>query len=934
MLCFYYGVFIPLMENLMNKNGKQLTDPSQNFIARHAHPLDAIFLPQTVAVIGAKDSIGSVGRTIMLNLLSGTFKGRIYPVNPKRDSVFNLKSYPNITSLPEKIDLAVIVTPANTVPELVAECVAAGVKAAIIISAGFKELGPAGLKLEEEILQNAKKGKMRIIGPNCLGVMNPIHGLNATFAKGMALPGNVAFISQSGAMCTAVLDWSLQERIGFSSFVSIGSMADVNWGDLIDYLGGDAETQSILIYMETIGDPRSFLSAAREIALEKPIIVIKPGRSKEAAKAAASHTGSLAGSDEVFETAMERVGVLRVSTISELFNMASVLGRQPRPKGSRLSIVTNAGGPSVLATDKTVLQGASVASLKKETIEELNQFLPSAWSHGNPVDILGDASPERYAKTIDILAHDPDIDGILVILSPQDMTDPTGTAECLRSYAHLKDKPILASWMGGSFVNKGIEILNQSNIPTFEYPDDAAWSFATMCRYTDNLKSLYEIPSSRWHYDEKVEGAWPIKEASKIISQAKEEKRTLLTEFESKKLLSLYGIPIVETLIANNEDEAISIAKQLGYPIVLKLLSETITHKTDVGGVKLNLQDEQSVAQAYKEIQTSVKNQFGLEHFQGVTVQRMIKHEGYELILGSSIDQQFGPVLLFGAGGILVEIFKDQALALPPLNVPLARRLMQKTKIFKALEGIRGKKTIDLENLEKILVRFSHMIVENPWIKECDINPLLASSKEIIALDARIVLHEPDVKESQLPKLAIRPYPDKYVVFEKLNNGDHVIIRPIRPEDELAMISFHKELSEKSVRHRYFDFISLSDRVAHERLIRICFNDYDREIVIIAENKNIEPSLRPIMGVARLSRFVGTDRADLKLIISDAFHRLGLGSLLVKQLINIARQEGIGIIMASILSENLGMIKICQKLGFQTSEDKTHTLTIAELQLK
>lgn len=921
------------MPDFKNTENMRYTDPSQNFMMRYPQPLDAIFLPKTIAVIGAKDTIGSVGRTIMLNLLAESFQGKVFPVNPKRDYVFNLKAYPHVSAIPELIDLAVIVTPAKTVPGIISECASAGVKACIIISAGFKELGESGLQLEEEILHHAKKSSMRIIGPNCLGVMNPIYGMNATFAKGMALPGNIAFISQSGAMCTAVLDWSFKERVGFSSFVSIGSMVDVNWGDLIDYLGQDPHTRSILIYMETIGNPRSFLSAAREIALEKPIIVIKPGKSQEAAKAAASHTGSLAGSDEVFEAALERVGVLRVNTISELFNMAAVLARQPKPKGPNLCIVTNAGGPSVLATDATVLEGASIATLENHTIEKLNQFLPEAWSHSNPIDILGDATPERYAKTIESIADDSNSDGILIILSPQDMTDPIETAECLRPYAHTKDKPILASWMGGDFVSKGIEILNRAKIPTFEYPDDAAWSFATMWKHTENLLSLHETPFISQTDEIQLKKA-PFIEADKLIQKVKSESREILTEFESKKLLSLYGIPIVETLIAQTSQEAIQHAKNLGYPIVLKLHSEKITHKSDVGGVKLNLEDENAVLSAFSEIQESVKKKFGAEAFQGVTVQRMVKKEGYELILGSSIDSQFGPVLLFGAGGILVEIFKDNALGFPPLNMTLARRLMKKTKIYEALQGVRGKKAINLPLLESILMRFSQMIVENRWIKECDINPLMASPEEIVALDARIILYPSTMKETEIFPLAIRPYPTQYMTTANLVNGMEMMLRPIRPEDESLMTEFHKELSEKSIRQRYFEFVSLNERVAHERLVRICFNDFDREIAIVAEGKHPETGKKFILGIARLSRIPGTQIANLTMIIRDAFHGMGLGTLFMQNLIHIAREEQMKMITAKILSENHGMIHICQKFGFQTREDSNKKFILAELKFE
>lgn len=894
------------------------TDPSQNFIDRYPQRLDAIFTPKNVAVIGAKDTPGSVGRTIMHNLKSGLFQGAIYPVNPKRDEVLGLKAYPTIASIPEQVDLAVIVTPAVTVPGLVKECLDAQVKGLIIISAGFKELGAPGLKLEEEILKYARQGNMPIIGPNCLGVMNPIYGLNATFARGMALPGHLAFISQSGAMCTAVLDWSYQEKIGFSAFISIGSMADVNWGTLIDYLGDDPNTHSLLLYMETVGDARAFLTAAREVALEKPIIVIKAGRSQAAAQAAASHTGSLAGSDEVFNAALERVGVLRVNSIAELFSMASVLSRQPRPKGPYLSIVTNAGGPAVLATDATVLNQAELTPLPKKTIQQLDTFLPPAWSHSNPIDILGDADASRYVKTIEVLTKDPTSDGILVILSPQDMTDPTGTAEGIKQFAQASSKPVLASWMGGETVKEGADLLSEAKIPVFSYPDDAAKTFATMWHYSQTIQSLYETPLNiqQVHVERSaIEKRHQI--TDEFIHSARRENRTLLTEFESKQILDAYQIPIVKTLIATDVEQAVHLASELGYPIVLKLYSQTITHKTDVGGVKLNLENEEAVRRAFQEIKQSVERLAGAEHFEGVTVQRMIKQRGYELILGSTTDPQFGPVILFGMGGQLVEVFKDRALSIPPLNRRLAQRLMEKTKIYEALKGVRGRKSVDLAYLEDLLIHFSDLIVENLQIKECDINPLLASEEEIIALDARIVLHE---REAHLPKLAIRSYPLNYVKKIQLKNGKPVVLRPIRPDDELLVAEFHRDLSENSVRQRYFEFLTLDERVAHDRLIRICFNDYDREWALVAEvNENEQ---RHIIGMGRLSRVPDTSYAQFKIIIRDSYHFLGLGTQILQHLLDIAKAENIQTVDGYILSENHGMIKICQQFGFSIAPDK------------
>lgn len=914
------------MTSAMNK-----MDPSQNFIDRYPQRLNPLFLPRTIAVIGAKDDVGSVGYTIMNNLRNGLFNGDVYPVNPKRNQVMGLKSYPKVADIPVVIDLAIIVTPASTVPSLIAECVEAKVKSVVIISAGFKELGAAGMKLEEEILFYARQSNMPIVGPNCLGIMNPIYGLNATFAKGMALPGHLAFISQSGAMCTAVLDWSLSEKIGFSAFVSVGSMIDVGWGELIDYLGNDPHTHSLLLYMETVGDARLFMTAAREVALEKPVIIIKAGKSQAAAKAAASHTGSLAGSDEVFEAALERAGVLRVETISDLFNMASILARQPRPKGPCLSIITNAGGPAVLATDATVLHQAEMTNLSDATIESLNAILPSSWSHSNPIDILGDANAARYAQTLEVVSQDPHTDGILVILSPQDMTDPVETAQALKRYARLKNIPVLASWMGGESVKKGIEILSQNNLPCFSYPDDAAKIFATMWQYTKNLRILYETPivGSQEDFTHQFTAVQQRKQAvQQIIDKVRGEGRTLLTEVESKQVLACYQIPIVPTALAQSVETAVSLANEMGYPVVLKIFSQTITHKTDVGGVKLNLQNAQEVESAFQEIHQSVSSLLGAENFEGVSVQKMIKKNGFELIVGSITDSQFGPVMLFGMGGKLVEVFKDHALALPPLNQTLARRLMEKTKIYEALLGVRGESSVDLAALEEALVNFSRLIIENRRIKECDINPLLASNEGVIALDARILLYEESVKEEQLPRLAIRPYPENYIQSIKLRNGKDVILRPIRPEDEPLIVQFHYELSENSVRQRYFEFMSLDERITHERLVRICFVDYDREWATVAEIN--EGQNKQIIGVGRLSRIPGTAFAQFKLIIIDAYHQLGLGTQFLQHLLTIAKKENIERVDGFILSENEGMIKICLKLGFHIEIDEETSIAYAQ----
>jgi acetyltransferase len=886
-------------------------DPSNDPTRAPASSLDPLFRPKTVAVIGATDKEGSVGRTLLWNLISHPFGGVVFPVNPRRSSVLGIRSYPNLSAIPERVDLAVVVTPAPSVPAIMSECVAARVRAAIVISAGFKETGPEGIELERQVLAEVRRGGIRLIGPNCLGVMSPRTGLNATFAAGIARPGNVAFMSQSGALCTAVLDWSLRENVGFSAFASLGSMLDVSWGDLIDHLGRDPHTHSIILYMETVGDARSFLSAAREVALTKPIIVIKPGRTEAGARAAASHTGSLTGSDDVLDAAFRRCGVLRVNRISEVFSMAEVLAKQPRPSGPRLCIVTNAGGPGVLATDALLLAGGQLAALGPETKAALDEALPKHWSHGNPIDVLGDASPDRYARSLQIAAADPGSDGLLVILTPQAMTDPTRTAEALRPYAHLPGKPVLASWMGGPDVQAGVDILNRIDIPTFDYPDTAARAFLHMWRYTDNLRALYETPT----LPATPQRASAREAAAGILGQVRGKGRTLLTEAESKGVLAAYGIPTVPTRVATSEGEAIAAADELGYPVVVKLHSETITHKSDVGGVKLDLRDAQQVREAYTAIAAAVGQRAGPSHFLGVTVQPMVRRDGYELIVGSSLDAQFGPVLLFGAGGILVEVYKDRALGLPPLTSTLAKQMIDGTVISKALAGVRGQRPVDREALAQLLVTFSQLVVEQPAIREADINPLLASPDRLIALDARIVLHGVEVPDHCLPRPVIRPYPGEYTWGFVTRSGKQVTLRPIRPEDEPLLARFHETLSERTVYLRYLEHLRLNQRVAHQRLARLCFIDYARDMALVVEGTG--PAGAPeMLAVGRLSR-TGPREAEFSVLVADAHQGQGIGTELLRRLVEIGRQEGFRKITADMSPANGAMQAVSRKLGFR-----------------
>jgi acetyltransferase len=926
----------------MQNSAAAKTDRTYDILRSERPRLSALFQPSTVAVIGATDKMGSVGRTVLWNLISSPFGGTVFPVNPNHHSVMGIKAYPTIAAVPEPVDLAIIATPAATVPGIVEDCVAAGVKGAVILSAGFKETGAAGSALEQQILAAARQSQLRIMGPNCMGLMIPPLGLNATFASTIARPGSVGFISQSGALCSAILDWSLRENVGFSAFVSIGSMLDVGWGDLIYHLGDDPQTQSIVIYMESIGDARSFLSAAREVALTKPIIVIKAGRTAAAAQASISHTGSLTGSDEVLDAAFRRCGVLRVTRISELFNLSEVLGKQPRPQGPRLTILTNAGGPGVLATDMLITTGGTLATLSESTVTALNAVLPPFWSHGNPIDILGDATPERYRQALEIATTDPNSDGVMVILTPQAMTDPTQTAEQVKAFLEQPPqtaspaKPILACWMGGAEVMAGEAILNRAKVPTYPYPDSATRVFNYMWQSSYNLRGLYETPMLPEAWD-----GWPDRtQATAVITAAHQAGRTILTELESKQILAAYGIPTVPTDVATSADEAVDCANSLGYPVVLKLWSETITHKSDVGGVQLNLVDAKAVRWAYGVIAHAVTEKVGAEHFLGVTVQPMVNlNQGYELIIGSTLDPQFGPVLLFGAGGHLVEIFHDRAIALPPLNTTLARRLMEQTQIYKALQGTRGQPAVDLAALEQLLVRFSQLVVEQRWIKEIDINPLLASTvgsisrAPLLALDARVVLHDRDTPLAQIPKLAITPYPSQYITQWPMPTGLELTLRPIRPEDEPLMIQFHKTLSEQSVYFRYFHLVKLSQRIAHERLTRLCFIDYDREMALVADYTNPQTETHEILAVARLSKLHGTDEAEFALIVSDQHQYHGLGTELLKQLVHIGKQEQLARITAEILADNTAMQQVCKKLGFQINHTADASVVKAELRL-
>jgi acetyltransferase len=867
--------------------------------------LDPLFRPQSVAVFGASAKPGSVGNILMRNLLENPFGGVVFPINPKRRAVQGTYCYPNLAAVPEKIDLAVIATPAATVPNLVRECVERGVAAAIIISAGFAELGAEGRKLEDEI-RGIAGGKIRIVGPNCLGIIHPPSNLNASFAASMAAPGKVALLSQSGAICTAILDWARQAHVGFSSFVSVGSMLDVDFADLIDHFGDDPATQSIVLYVESIGHVRKFLSAARSVSRTKPVIVVKAGRHEAGARAAASHTGALAGSDAVFDAAFRRAGVLRVETIPDLFNMSEILAMQPPPRGPALAILTNAGGPGVMATDALMLNGGQLAPLETETLAALNAALPPFWSHANPIDLLGDATAERYRLAVEVCARDANVQGILVLLTPQAMTDPTETARQLQPFAHLSNKPILACWMGGVAVREGIELLNRAGIPTFDAPESAIRAFLHMVQYRRNQELLYEAPPAL-----PEDKAPDVPRVQRLFAQVRAAGRTLLNEVEAKEVLAAYGLPVTPAIACRSADEAVAAAGKMGYPVVLKLLSSTITHKSDVGGVQLNLADDKCVRAAFARIDNNVKHLGKPGAFEGVSVQPMVRERGYELIVGSSLDRQFGPVILFGCGGVLVEVFKDRALALPPLNRTLARRLMERTKIYEALQGVRGQKAVNLEALETLLARFSQLLVDFPEIQEVDLNPVLASPECVVALDARVLLCPADRAAAQCPKLAIHPYPNQYVGPFRLRDRGQVTIRPIRPEDEPLILALHASHSEHTLRMRFFGLVKTLSR---DSLIRLCHLDYDREMALTAVLQ--EGRETRLLGVSRYYLHPETGVAEFAVVVSDAYQRQGLGRHLMQRLIDIARERGVRCLVGQVLIENAPMLRLLRSLGF------------------
>jgi len=881
--------------------------------------LEYLFRPRSVAVIGASAKPRSVGATVLHNLVEGGFAGQIMPVNPKHDALAGIKVYPTVSSLPTVPELAIICTPPATVPDLIGELGARGTKAAVVITAGLEAVKDRrGRTLKEAMLAASKPYLLRVLGPNCVGLLVPALRLNASFAHTGALPGKIAFVSQSGALVTGVLDWAKTRSIGFSKFISLGDSADVDFGDVLDYLGGDAETHAILLYIESITAARKFMSAARAAARNKPVLVVKAGRVPEGAKAAASHTGALAGSDDVYDAAIRRAGMLRVFSTEDLFDAVETLARARPLTGDRLAIMTNGGGPGVMATDALVLGQGRLASLSPETLHRLDAILPPTWSHGNPVDIIGDAPTERYVQTLQILQGDTQSDAILFIHAPTAIVPSAEIAAAVSPVAKLASRNVLACWLGGDAVSQARGAFAQAGIPTYDTPEEAVRAFLQVVQYGRNQDLLMEVPPSR-----SAEFAHDRDQAQVVVRSALAEGRAMLSEPEAKAVLAAYGIPVVNTRIAASVEEAVRIAPSIGFPVALKILSPDVTHKSDVGGVALDLENAEAVDAAAQAMRKRLQQFRPSATLQGFTVQSMVRRpNAHELIVGVTTDAVFGPVILFGAGGTAVEITADRAIGLPPLNMVLAGELISRTRISKLLAGYRDRLPADIKTISRTLIQVSHLIADIPEIVELDINPLLADDQGVLALDARMRVAPSSA--TNVDRFAIRPYPEE--LEEWINWQDRpVLLRPIRPEDGAQHLEFFNALDADDVHYRVFMRMRELQRSQLARLTQI---DYDREMAFIATSERESGGVETL-GVARAIADPDNIAAEFAIIVRSDMKGKGLGPILLKKLIDYCRSRGTRELVGEALAENQRVIALTRRFGFAvTASPETHTVNL------
>ena len=870
------------------------------------HTLDKFFSPNSIAVFGASDRPQAVGTLVYQNLMSGDFKGSIFAINPKHQVVNGNPCFPTIQAIHESVDLAVIATPASTVPDVIKACGEHGVKAAIVLSAGFSESGAQGRELQKSMLDSAHRYNLHVIGPNCLGVMRPTIGLNATFSKNSALSGDIALVSQSGALCTAILDWATTQQVGFSAIVSLGDAADVDFGAILDFLALDIRTRSILLYVEGIRNARRFISGLRIASRMKPVIVVKAGRHAEGSKAATTHTGALVGIDDVFDAALRRAGAVRAMSIEQLFSAAEILASGYKLSGNRLVIITNGGGPGVMATDRAVELDVNIPELSSKTITRLNNVLPEQWSHGNPVDILGDASAQRYRTAVEACLEDDEVDGLLVMLTPQAMTKPLETADEVISAVGNKHKPTLACWMGEEHVRQAWQRFSSAKLPNFRTPEASVEAFSYLASHYRNQQLLLQVPSPLfYHSDPDVEGA------RLIIEGVLADKRRQLSALESKSLLRAFRIPVSQTLLAHNSEEALVLAEVIGFPLVMKINSPDISHKSDVGGIRLNISGAQAVRNTFNNLMSEVKERFPDAHLDGVTLEPMYTTpHGRELMAGILRDPVFGPVISFGAGGTTVEILQDRAVTLPPLNRFIVRQLIEQTRIHKLLTAFREMPAINMESLEDLLLKLSEIACELPHIQAMDINPIIADEDGVIAVDARCNVSLPTPTLERYGHMAVHPYPYDLVSHWQLPDGTDITIRPIRPEDAQIEQTFVRNLSPQS---KYFRFMHGLQELTQEMLVRFTQIDYDREMALIAVTQE---KMEQEIGVARYVINPDGKSCEFAIVVADAWHHRGLGSKLMAGLMKVAKAKGIYTMEGEVLATNSPMLDLVNALGF------------------
>jgi acetyltransferase len=873
------------------------------------HYLTALFEPKSVAVIGASDREDSVGNVIFKNILTSGYKGRLYAINPKHETVQGEKSYKSIEEIGARVELAVIATRPQSVSHIIEQCGRSGVRNAIVISAGFSESGHIGAAIERKVMEIARSYNVRILGPNCLGIIRPDLGLNATFARVNANPGNLALVSQSGAMCSAVLDWAKSNQVGFSSVISLGMTADVDFGEILDYLIYDNKTHYILMYVEGIRNARRFMSALRSAARIKPIILLKAGRHEAGSAAAATHSGMAAVSDTVFDAAVRRAGVVRVQNVGHLFYAAKALASKFRPQGNRLAIITNGGGPGAMAADRAGDLGIPLAQITNETMAMLNKSLPTTWSHSNPIDIGGDATPERYHDTILAVAQDPNVDSTLVMLSPQAMTQPMEVAKAVIEVSEKGSRSIICCWMGEEQVREARALLENAGIPAFRMPETAVELFHHISKYYRNQKLLLQTPEpTRQHGRPETEGA------KMLIEALLAERRKVLSEMESKAILRAFRIPVAQTMVARTATEALLLAEQLGFPIAMKVDSPDLPHKSDAGGVRLNITNAPAVRNAYHDIMDTVQKRHPNAKINGVSIEPFLSRpNGRELMIGVFRDPIFGPVITFGAGGFDVEIFSDRSVALPPLNKFLAKDLIDSTRASKILDQFHNMPPVDREAIKEVLLCISEMVCELPWIMEMDLNPLIVDENGAIAADARIVIdHAGSSSGDRYAHMAIYPYPVHLIQEWQMNDGKMVTIRPIRPEDAELEQEFVKNMSDES---RYYRFMDTLRELTQTMLVRFTQIDYDREMALVAvitddEGKDLQ------IGVARYVVNPDGESVEFALAVGDDWQKCGVGRKLMSALIDTARMKGYRAVVGDVLSTNNKMFRLMTSLGF------------------